>query len=131
MKFMRLMWAVVAAAALLAPCYMMPSQSTGKINFSVSQSKSITTGSTLVRVSLFSVKNVNGSWVGQSLYSFSGGQTYVQGSVGGTISLTNIPAGTWAILVSAGYTDGSGNFVTTDFSWPYSVVSVARARTTP
>jgi len=132
MKIMRLCCTVVGAATLLLSCYLTSTQTTGKIVFSVlSQSRGITPGSNLIRASLFSVKDVGGNWVGQSLYTFPGGLTYTQGSVGSTLTLSNIPVGTWAVLVTAGRSDSSGNFITTDYNYPYVVVSVVPGEDNP
>jgi len=126
MKTFRLFLAAFGSALLLLSCYGVSTQTTGRIAFAVSsQARSITAGSNLLRVSLVSAKSVGGSWLLQSLYTFPGGSGYAQGSVGSTLTLDNIPVGNWAVLVSAGTTDASGNFVTTDYNWPYSVVSVA------
>ena len=125
MKTIRLLAVGAGVGLLLLSCYMMPKGSTGNIAFSTAGSRSITAGSDVVRVSLFSVRTVDGNLVGQTLFAFSGGRTYAEGSVGGTIRLTDIPAGTWAVLVAAGTKDTNGNFVVTDYSWPYAVLTVA------
>ncbi len=126
MKTFKLLAVALAAALLLLSCYGVSTQTTGKLEFALSSGgRSITAGSNLLRVSLVSVKSVGGNWLLQSLHTFPGGSGYAQGSVGGTLTLSNIPVGNWAVLVSAGTTDASGNFVTTDYNWPYPVVSVA------
>lgn len=125
MKTMRFLLTVVGAALVLLSCYMMPRATTGNVSLSTAGSRSISSGSNLVHISLFSVKSVDGNLVGQTLYTFSSGLTYVEVAAGSKVTLTDIPAGTWAILVSAGRRDAGGNYVVTDYSWPYSLLTVA------
>lgn len=128
MKILRVCVVVVAAALLLLSCYGMTTQTTGKIQFAVSSRtiSSAPSGTTpQVRISLFSVKSINGQLVGGSLFTFPSGLSYYPANVGTTVTLPNIPVGSWAILVSAGGVDASGNFITTDYDFPYQVVSVA------
>lgn len=130
MKLMKVCGGTLGTVILFLSCSGMPTQATGSIQFVISSlaAGSGPTGSpaaNLVRVSLFSLRSSSGALVGGSLFTFPGGLAYAQGSVGTTLTLSDIPVGTWAVLVSAGTADSNCSYTTASYNWPYSVVSVA------
>lgn len=100
---------VIFISAALAGCYFVPEGETGSITVdlgSAAGSRSLSEDADAARVYLLSD---NGA-----VFDFGGGALYAEGTIGGEITVENVPAEKWNVLVTAGKTV-DGIFIPTNY----------------
>ena len=101
---------IIVISIAFAGCYFVPEGETGSVTIDLGKaadSRALTGEGDTARVYLLSETG--------AVFDFGGGALYAEGTVGGTITVENVPAEKWNVLITVGKTTDGGAFIPTDY----------------